>query len=246
MQLYSCPLEHIYTIHLTYTPKCVPKAGANHPTPIFFFFFNHPCNISWPGYWFLSSEARNTSEREHDANSTMQMYSTLLNMYVTYSFLYAVMCIEYHRLKKKKSPLCFSCTVLGIGIGDSVSFLSSGSVLGLRVHNSVRYNYEKLIPGKPVWHFIHDVSYSDLIHSSLMVQPHTYKPTDTCSHSLFTPILSCTRTHQLVDSSISVVNVQGASCLRLTIVTDTCTQTNALAHPYSTHHTHTHKHRLMT
>lgn len=76
---------------------------------------------------------------------------------------------------KKKHLRCFSNAVLGILFGDSVSFRSGSSVLGLRVHHSVRYNYEKLIPGRPVWHFIHDVSYGYLIHSSLTVHPHTYK-----------------------------------------------------------------------
>lgn len=78
---------------------------------------------------------------------------------------------------KKKHLRCFSNAVLGILFGDSVSFRSGSSVLGLRVHHSVRYNYEKLIPGRPVWHFIHDVSYGYLIHSSLTVHPHTYKST---------------------------------------------------------------------
>lgn len=103
----------------------------------------------------------------------MQMYFTVPYMYLTYSFLYAVICIEYQ--KKKKHLRCFSNAVLGILFGDSVSFRSGSSVLGLWVHHSVRYNYEKLIPGRPVWHFIHDVSYGYLIHSSLTVHPHTYK-----------------------------------------------------------------------
>lgn len=153
------------------------------------FFFHHPYNslscllsISSP----LSSKARATSQKEHDANSTMQMCSTVPYMHLTYSFLYAVMCIEYHRWRKKH-PLCFSNAVLGILCGDSVSFRSGGSVLGLRVHHSVRYNYEKLIPGKPVWHFIHDVSYGYLMHSPLTVQPqmHGHITHTICEHKAF-------------------------------------------------------------
>lgn len=71
---------------------------------------------------------------------------------------------------KKRHPLCVSSTVLGTLSGDPVSFRSSGLVLGLRVHNSVRYNYEKLIPGKPVWHLVHDVSYAYLTQYSLKVE----------------------------------------------------------------------------
>lgn len=85
--------------------------------------------------------------------------------------------ISQAKKTKKKHLRCFSNAVLGILFGDSVSFRSGSSVLGLRVHHSVRYNYEKLIPGRPVWHFIHDVSYGYLIHSSLTVHPHTYKST---------------------------------------------------------------------
>lgn len=95
--------------------------------------------------------------------------------YVPYIFI-SICCHVYKvsQVVKKMHPLCFSNAVLGILCGDLVSFRSGGSASGLRVHKSVRCNYEKPIPGKPVWHFIHDVSYGYLIHSSQTVQPHTY------------------------------------------------------------------------
>lgn len=104
-------------------------------------------------------------------------------IYVPHIFISG--CRHVYRISqvKKKHPLCFSNAVLGILDGDSVSFRFGGSVLGLRVHHSVRCNYEKLIPGRPVWHFIHDVSYGYLMHSSRTVQSHTYEGAHTfCQH----------------------------------------------------------------
>lgn len=99
----------------------------------------------------------------------MHMYFTVPFMCLKYPFLHVVMCIGYHRWRGGggNTLSVFSNAALGLLKGDSARFRSSGSVLGLRVHNSVRCNYEELIPGKPVWHFIHDVSYSYLIYCSL-------------------------------------------------------------------------------
>lgn len=99
---------------------------------------------------FLWSKAGTASQRENDANSTMQMYSTVPCMSTSpIHFLYAVICIEYHRWKAKKKALL----VLAVQFWElSVDILRVSSSVaqswGLRVHNSVRYNYEKLIPGK--------------------------------------------------------------------------------------------------
>ena len=105
---------------------------------------------------------------------------------------------------KKEHAGCFSNAVLGILNKDSVSFRSSGTVLGLRVHNSVRYNYEKLIPGKPVWHFIHDVSYGYLINFSAPVHSNKCECTDVCAHTHNAP------THKLADIPKSLEIVEGA------------------------------------
>lgn len=97
------------------------------------------------------------------------------------------MCIECHRWKKK-SPLCVSTnTVLAILCGRWVNFRPSGSASGLRVHHSVRCNYERLIPGRPVWHFMHDVSPGYLMHSS-------FKSAATLNSLAFELLATCTHT----------------------------------------------------
>lgn len=97
------------------------------------------------------------------------------------------MCIECHRWKKK-SPLCVSTnTVLAILCGRWVNFRPSGSASGLRVHHSVRCNYERLIPGRPVWHFMHDVSPGYLMHSF-------FRSAGTLSSLTFELLAACTRT----------------------------------------------------
>lgn len=172
------------------------------------------------------------SQRKHEANSTMQIYSTVPHIFI-------FVCRHVYRISqvgKKKHPLCFSNAVLAILCGDSVNFRSGGSVLGLRVHHSVRYNYEKLIPGRPVWHFMHDVSYGYLMHSSLTVQPHTFEYMDTYTHILWTQnfshthIPTCWQLHKSGNCPGSFVPP-----VNNWIVTDTCAQTNALAHSYTPH-----------
>lgn len=109
-------------------------------------------------------------------------------------------CRHVYRISQVKitHALCLSNTVLEIFCGDSVSFRSGGSVFELRVHNSVRYNYERLIPGKLLWHFIHDVNSGYLIHSSLTVRgPHIR------IYAL------CTHTRRIFDSSTSCLIVLG-------------------------------------
>lgn len=97
------------------------------------------------------------------------------------------MCIECHRWKKK-SPHCVSTnTVLAILCGRWVNFRPSGSASGLRVHHSVRCNYERLIPGRPVWHFMHDVSPGYLMHSS-------FKSAATLNSLAFELLATCTHT----------------------------------------------------
>lgn len=88
------PLKQLYTLRLTciqvYSPsqtQCQTSNSTKLKFILFFFFsfFHHPCKIWMNGLlisFLFSSKARSTSQREHDVNSTMQMYSTVLYMCV--------------------------------------------------------------------------------------------------------------------------------------------------------------------
>lgn len=145
---------------------------------LFFFLFPSSFQFFLTGYQFhLHSPPRHKSKGTWRKFTHANVFHH--TMYVPYIFIY-VCCHEY-RMSQVKKTLCFSNTVL---CGDWLSFCSGGSVSGLWVHRSVRYNYGKLIPGKPVWHSTHDVSCSYLIHSFLRVQSHMCTCTHTNTHFL--------------------------------------------------------------
>lgn len=205
VQLYSCPPEHIYTIHFTCTLRLVLKVSANISLYDFFPFpviartylelvTDFICSLL-PG---LEHQSKGAWCRFNHAN--------VLHCAKYVHHMFIPLCCNVYRISqvgKKKRSLCSSSTVLGTGMGASVRFLSSGSLVGLRVHNSVRYNYEKLIPGKPVWHIIHDASHSDLIPSSLTVEPHSSSDTrfaqSLCSHQ---SLRECSHTDLLAVPSV--------------------------------------------
>lgn len=92
-------------------------------------------------------------------------------IYLPHIFIFdAVMCIEYHRWNK--NTFCVLATQLWQLCRDFLNFRSSGSALGLRVHHCVRCNYWKLVPGRPVWYFMHTASGGYLMHSCSGVQHH--------------------------------------------------------------------------
>lgn len=83
-------------------------------------------------------------------------------------------CCHVYRISqvKQKHLLCFSNTALATLCTDFLNFRSSDWAPGLRVHRYVRCNYWKLVPGRPVWYFMHNVSGGYLMHSCSGVQHH--------------------------------------------------------------------------
>lgn len=92
---------------------------------------------------------------------------------------------------KQKHLLCFSNAALATLCGDFLNFRSSGSALGLRVHRCVRYNYWKLVPGRPVWYFLHNVSGGDLMHSCSEVKRHRRIRIKRHTHFIYTKSFTC-------------------------------------------------------
>lgn len=184
----------------TYTLRKLLFSSFRH-SDIFGFSYRFHLNVppklhhKWRGTWRTFNHAN--------------VFYCTIYIHLIYPFLHAVMCIKYHRWKK--------CTpgVLAMHFREfSVEIQRVSAPVaqrwGLRVHNSVRCNYEKLIPGKPVWHWLYDVSYSYLIQSSVTVQPCTW--IYGCMHTFCEHKAS--DTHNLADSSRSLVIVSGVSCLR--------------------------------
>lgn len=138
VQLYIVFFLNTYTQSIWIIHRCLLllKASARCSTytlrKLLFSSFRHS-DIFGFGYRFhldvppkLHHKWRGTWRTFNHAN----VFYCTIYIHLIYPFLHAVMCIKYHRWKKKHA-WCFSNAFQGILSGDSASFRSNGSALGV-------------------------------------------------------------------------------------------------------------------
>lgn len=188
VQLYVHILLNSYTQSIWHIHRCLPLPVTDFQFSVaknfisISLFFHHPDNI-FCGYQFhLHFPPRPKLQVKANIKQIQPCKCIPLCHILYLPFIFA--CRHVSRISQVKK------IVLAILCRDSGNSRSSGCALGLRVHQSVRYNYEKLIPGRPVWHCMYNVSYGDLMHSSLTVQRHTFEYTDMYTHIFSTQTFS--------------------------------------------------------
>lgn len=177
----------------------VPLASARRPTPPCFSFSIIPTTYFNLVIDFISFSLRPDTLGKNSMTKIvcMQMYTVVPITYVTYSFLYGIMCIEFHRLKKRLAAQFWELE-LEIGRVSSPVARCWGCGCTTLSGTIIRSLFQENPCGIP-----HDVSCVYFIHSSLTERsaPHIW----ICEHIfVHTSLSSHTHTHTSLSTVSSV------------------------------------------